>query len=188
MKPALFILAGGRNSRFGSDKARAVHRGRPLIVGVARDLAAVTVGPTVVGAVEGAYDDLGLPTIGDLTPGRGPLGGLSTALASMPDRHPGVDWLLLAACDLAAAEAAWVTALAGLTDGVLIAACSSPKGWEPLFALYHRSLAAVVEERLRGEDRSLHGLLDAVGATALHLAHGIRQITTPVDLEALASS
>ena len=188
MKPALFILAGGKSSRFGSDKARALHRGRPLIVGVAEDLASVTVGPTVVAAADGSYQNLGLETIGDTVPGRGPLGGLATALSFMPQRHAGMEWVLLVACDLVGVEAAWVEALTVRTDGALAVAFRSGMGWEPLFALYHRSLGAIVDRRLEGEDRSLRGLLDEVGAVAVASPPGLRQITTPDDLQQLRGS
>jgi len=188
VRPALFILAGGKSSRFGSDKARALHRGRPLIVALAEDLATVTVGPTVVAAAAGSYDDLGLETIGDTVPGRGPLGGLATALSHVPRRHAGIEWVLLVACDLVGVEAAWVEALTERTDGALAVAFRSPKGWEPLFALYHRSLGAMVDRRLGGDDRSLRGLLDEVGAAALGAPPGFRQITTPGDLEQLRGS
>lgn len=186
MKPALFILAGGRSSRFGSDKARALHRGRPLIVAVADDLAGVTVGPTVVAAQAGAYEDLGLDTIADHRPALGPLGGLATALAALPDRHPGVDWLLLAACDLVAVAPNWVGLLTGRAAGAVAVAFRAPAGWEPVFALYHRDLGGVVADRLESDDTSLNGILDAVSAVAVPVPPGFMQVTAPGDLDALS--
>jgi molybdopterin-guanine dinucleotide biosynthesis protein A len=155
---------------------------------VAEDLASVTVGPTVVAAVDGSYDDLGLETIGDAVPGRGPLGGLATALSHLPRRHSGMGWVLLVACDLVGVESAWVEALTERTEGARAVAFRSPTGWEPLFALYHRSLGAIVDRRLEGEDRSLRGLLDEVGAVGVGAPPGLRQITTPGDLEQLRGS
>ena len=185
MKPALYILAGGRSSRFGSDKARALFRGRPLIVGLAEDLASATLGTTVVASTEGAYRDLGLETIGDRQPGLGPLGGLVTALDDLPNRHPGSEWLLLAACDLVEVDPAWVTALMSHTESASAVAFRGPDGWEPVFALYGLGLAAEVAARIDTGERSLQGLLDATGAAALPVPTGYRQIITPADLEGL---
>ena len=73
------VLCGGRSSRFGSDKALA-------------PFGELTVGAQVVAALRGAGIDpvmavggtagaaLGIPTVPDLRPGEGPLGGLATAL------------------------------------------------------------------------------------------------------------
>lgn len=182
MRPPLYILAGGRSSRFGSDKARALMRGRPLIVGVAESLAPVTLGSTVVAARDEQYAGLGLVTVGDLRPGLGPLGGLATALADLPHRHPGEGMLLLVACDLVEPKAAWVTELCMLIGDRPAAAFRGPRGWEPVFALYRRELAQEVERRTYSDDRSLSSLLDAVGAAATAVPVGYRHVTCPGDL------
>ena len=55
-----YILAGGRSVRFGSDKARALVEGEPLIRRVADGLAQVTGSITAVAQQADAYADLGV--------------------------------------------------------------------------------------------------------------------------------
>ncbi len=80
-RPMAYVLAGGKSRRFGSDKARAMLAGQPLLLHVARQLEPVCSCVWVVAQRAGQYDDLGLPTLGDLALGLGPLAGLQTALS-----------------------------------------------------------------------------------------------------------
>src|SRR4051812_40718043 len=102
-----YILAGGKSERFGSDKARAVLEGKPLVVRVAESLMPIASSVTVVAREDDQYGDLELRTVGDLQPGLGPMGGLLTALTL--DAGP---WVLIAACDLVGIQRAWLESLA----------------------------------------------------------------------------
>lgn len=177
----VYILAGGRGSRFGSDKARALLDGQPLIARIADALRPVAARVTVVADAAGKYADLGLHTIADSIAGAGPLGGLHAALL---DLKPDEDWLLLASCDLVVVRAAWVERL-WAQRGDAGAVAFKPDVWQPLLALYHRSLAKEVVARLGGTDRSLRGLLGAAGATAAALPADwpeVLQANTPAEL------
>lgn len=182
MKPPLYILAGGSSRRFGSDKARAEYRGEPLIVHVANALAGATEAPVIVADQPGRYEDLGIPTIGDHTPGRGPLGGLDSAFTDFAERHPGERWLLLVSCDFVDPDPAWVASLVSHRDGVVAVSFRGSTGWEPLFTLYHAAIHDEVRTRLSGEERSLKGLLDGVAATALPTPSTFRHVSTPTEL------
>lgn len=150
-----YVLAGGRSRRFGTDKARAVVGGVPMIVVVARMLGAATTGLTVVARRHGAYDDLGLRTIGDVVESRGPLGGLLSAMEDMP--RPG--WLLLSSCDWLGLRSEWLNRLVNArTQNDEIVAFRGLRV-EPLLALYHTRLAPRVRERVGREDRSLQSLI-----------------------------
>jgi molybdopterin-guanine dinucleotide biosynthesis protein A len=137
----LYILAGGRSRRFGSDKARATLDGDPLITRLARELAPVASSTTVVAAAAGAYDDLGLTTIADDVPGLGPAGGIVTALRHRL-RVSGNGWLVVSACDWAGVEVGWVRLLLG---GVVAGAGAVLFDTaQPLFCLYHTRVEAVL--------------------------------------------
>src|SRR5436190_19307235 len=103
----IYILAGGKSSRFGSDKARAEIDGEPLLARIVRVLKPAAKNFTIVADAENKYGDLGLRTIADVQPGLGPMGGLLTALNDL--REPG--YLLLCSCDMVALDCAWVEAL-----------------------------------------------------------------------------
>ena len=144
----VYILAGGQSRRYGSDKARALHHNTPLVVGVARALETVASRVTVVAATAGAYDDLGLKTIGDVVPQKGPLGGLLTAIEDCGDS----EWFFLVACDWVGVRSRWVRTLLQNRKKESRAVVFKDDRYQPLFALYHTSLRDSVA-KLVGADR-----------------------------------
>jgi molybdopterin-guanine dinucleotide biosynthesis protein A len=87
------VIAGGKSTRFGSDKALARLRGRTLIDQVVETLAGQTADVIVVGR---EYD--GLTGIPDRPgPDLGPLGGIAAALVEAKAR--GYSAVLTAPCD-----------------------------------------------------------------------------------------
>jgi len=165
-KLPLYILAGGRSRRFGTDKARALIHGRPLIVHVAEMLKPFCTGATVVADIQGKYHDLGIRTVADVTPGYGgPLVGLLTAIS---DAGP-APWLLVAPCDLAVVSPGWVEALlAGKRNKTQAVAFRGVK-WQPFPGLYHRSTASLIAGLLHRGQRSMRSLLDSASTSALGL-------------------
>jgi molybdenum cofactor guanylyltransferase len=79
-----FVLAGGRSSRMGIDKALLEFRGRPLVAHTAGILENAGLKVFIAGARAEAGPGLKpyAPLIPDREPGLGPLGGICTALAS----------------------------------------------------------------------------------------------------------
>lgn len=136
------ILAGGRSTRMGTDKA-LLEVGGAVILRRTADLLRPLVGDLFVVADNAeAYAPLGLPVVPDRVPDRGSLGGILTAVAraaqprvlcvacDMPLLQPGVLALLLAA---AGPEA----------DAVIPRPAGRP---EPLCAVYGRALLPALEQ------------------------------------------
>lgn len=184
MKPAIpiYITAGGRSSRFGSDKARALLDGRPLLSRIAAAVEPVASSVTVVAGRADQYADLGLRTIADLNPGGGPMAGLQTALHDCDQ-----PWLALLSCDLAAVRPAWIeTLLAARSDQASIIAFHHTF-WEPLIALYHQRLRPQVDDWLAAGRLRMQALLDECGAVAVALPAdwpAVAQVNTAADLAA----
>jgi len=153
----VYILAGGRSSRFGSDKARALIQGRPLLSHVAAMLEPVTTRITVVADRTGKYEDLGFRTIADHQPGLGPLGGLHAALGDLP---AGGDWLLLCSCDALMIRPDWLHALMEACDDQHDAVAFLGNYWQPMPALYCRRSLSTVDQCLATDGRSMNRLLD----------------------------
>ncbi|HWJ69317.1 MAG TPA: molybdenum cofactor guanylyltransferase [Sphingobium sp.] len=87
------VIAGGKSTRFGSDKALAALRGRPLIDHVTETLAAQTAQVVICGRAHG-----GLPMVADTpAPHMGPLGGIAAALLEAQAR--GFSAVLTVPCD-----------------------------------------------------------------------------------------
>ncbi len=145
MTVAGFILAGGRSSRMGTDKAMLQLDGEPLIRHIAREMAEVAAPVTVVGPRD-VLAVLGLPVLEDAHRGCGPLSGIVAAL-----ENTACDWSLVVACDMPNVGSTLfrrlVEEIVSDCDAVLPV---GPSGHaEPLCALYHRRCLPVLAESLR---------------------------------------
>lgn len=140
-----FVLVGGGSSRMGRDKALLELAGQRVVWRVVERLRLAVVEVSLVGAPE-RYAHLGVPTLADRQPNRGPLGGIVTALAV--SRH---DWNLVVACDLPYLETRFL-------EFLLEQATASPEAdavvpqtrdnWQPLSAAYHRRCLPAFERVL----------------------------------------
>lgn len=177
----LYILAGGRSSRFGSDKALVEIAGEPLILRLAQGLAPLAASITVIASRPGVYDHLGLRTIGDVVVGKGPIGGLLTAIH---DRREG-GWMFVSACDWAGVRPEWAAALMSRRSAGAQAVVFRPEHYEPLFALYHTSISDVVRSRIASGMLAMHELLAAVDTVSVPAPSGwagVRNVNRPSDL------
>lgn len=155
-------LAGGQSRRMGADKAGMRLGGQTLIARAVERLGLVFERVIVIGPGELSAYAPGAPIFADEEPGQGPLGGLATAL-----RRVESDWLFLAACDMPFIQPGLVRSMAEQALGrseARVVAMRGPKGWEPLHAMYQRSVASAVERALVESRLSLRALLDEVGA------------------------
>jgi len=179
-KLPLYILAGGKSSRFGSDKALADAGGVPLMLRVAKQWAAWASNVCVVADRADRYAELRVRTIADLQPGMGPLAGLAAALA---DRKEG--WIVLAGCDAMLMDAAIPLMLInGISEKVDAVALRNER-WEPLPALFHARALPAVQAALAQNRLSLWRLIEAIPHQAVALSSdGLFQLNTPSDLAA----
>lgn len=136
--------------------------GVPLIQRIARQLSPAVVSITVIGRMPDCYSDLGLRSIADRRADCGPLGGLDAALA---DRGSG--WLLLLSCDFVHFHNHWVELLQTQAVDPHAVVAFRNKHWEPLFALYHTSLADQVAQQLSAGEFAMWRLLEAANTCAL---------------------
>lgn len=97
------VLAGGRSSRMGRDKAGLEWQGRPLLEHMQALLRAAGAARVIVSGPYPGHD-----SVPDRVPGQGPLGGIASIAATLPD---GV--LLLVPVDMPRLTPALLAALAG---------------------------------------------------------------------------
>jgi molybdopterin-guanine dinucleotide biosynthesis protein A len=92
---SVVILAGGKSSRMGRDKALMPVGGQRIVDRIVAQLGRYGSETIVITNTPGDYRYLGLPLYGDVLPEKGALGGLYTALyyASRP-------YALVVACDM----------------------------------------------------------------------------------------
>jgi molybdopterin-guanine dinucleotide biosynthesis protein A len=142
-----YILAGGESRRFGSDKARAPWRGTSLIAWNAQMLREAGMAVTVVAGAAEAYADLGLRTIADAFPGKGPLNGIYTALMECAP----AEWVLVMACDLVGVEAPWLARLWEARDEAHDAVLFAAEREQPLLGLYSTRLAPALKAAIEAD-------------------------------------
>ena len=154
-----YVLAGGRSTRMGRDKALLPFRGRPLIAAIAETVfqsagRAILVGNPALSPVAG------FPAIPDLFPGEGPLGGILTAL-----RHTSAEWNLVCACDMPGLDSAFLNSLfetAEAGDGEVLLPVRSNSLAEPLCAVWHRDCRGGVEAAFAAGVRKVTAALEGL--------------------------
>lgn len=162
------ILAGGKSSRMGTDKALLTIEGKPLVYRLASWLlerlptVTVSVGPPEREAVyrEAMGELAGQATfVADGYPDCGPLAGLHAGLAAAP---PG--YVFVIACDMPAMSPALYDRLAAHTgSGADVIHCAG----QPFHAFYHTRVAEAVRVALESEDYRVMGLLGRLGTVTV---------------------
>lgn len=134
-----FILAGGKSRRMGTDKWRLVLDGQSFVERIANEISgarpAVVSPVTVVGnlaADTAAVAQTSLPTVPDVYPGWGALGGVHAALSACA-----ADWALVVACDFPFVTSELFIRLASLRYNFeAVAPVQNDQIPQPLCALY----------------------------------------------------
>jgi molybdopterin-guanine dinucleotide biosynthesis protein A len=145
------ILAGGKSSRMGRDKARLEVAGEPLLarqIRLARESGAAEI--FISGRGEMDYAEFGGHTLPDAFPGAGPLAGIEPALRAATS-----SLLLVLAVDLPAVSAEFLQRLAAVAAENFGVIPRLSGQIEPLAAIYPKSSLALVEARLRHQQNSV---------------------------------
>jgi len=139
------VLAGGRSSRFGSNKALALLHGKPLIKHVADTVASIFNDCLVVTNTPEQYGFLNMPMVRDRYENMGPLAGIHAALLQITTPRA-----FVVACDMPYLSPELIQYLCTINEqeyDVIIPWLE--KGQEPLCGIYHKKSAAVIESYLK---------------------------------------
>ena len=158
MKFSGAVLAGGRSSRFGQDKASYLYGGKPLAVWALESFTAAS----ERFLVSSRPYTFGVPVYGDLYPGSS-LGGLHAALTYA--KH---GWVALAACDMPFLTLEYWQQLLAQIDNTHAVVVSGPEGkLEPLAAVYHKSLLPLAERQLKSGQLKIQTFIHKTDARIL---------------------
>ncbi|RIL02669.1 molybdenum cofactor guanylyltransferase [bacterium] len=129
------ILAGGKSTRFGSDKASAVVAGKPMLQWVAQALQVACDRLVIVRAAEQVLPRLELAksavVVEDRWEARGPLAGLASGLPAVE-----TDYCFAASCDAPLLQPRLVQFLADRARGHDVALVEVARRLNPLVAAY----------------------------------------------------
>lgn len=163
---AAVILAGGRSSRMGRDKALLVVGGIPLLTRICTAAQTCASPVYVISPWVGRYQPL-LPAgcqplrevpLPEETVPHGPLVAFAQALPLISQ-----EWILLLACDLpnltAAALQQWCHHLAGGSENAIALLPRQAKGWEPLCGFYRQTCLTSLQPFIQQGGRSFQSWL-----------------------------
>ena len=137
------ILAGGKNTRMGVNKAfirigaeRLIDRTVRLFRSIFREVIIVTAAPL-------DYLDQQAVIVTDILPGKGAFGGLYTGLFYATDEHA-----FFSACDMPFLNRAFLEYMVQQAAGYDIVVPAPPDGLQPLHAIYARRCLPAIRARL----------------------------------------
>ena len=151
------ILAGGRSTRYGKNKAFAEIRGTPLVEKVIEVMESVFDRVILITNTPHEYAHLKLPMVEDLIKGIGPLGGIYTGLNAISEEAG-----FFVACDMPFLNAALVRHMVELQGG--FDAVVPRVDWmiEPLHALYTRGSLTALKEQIDAHDYQIVRFFDRI--------------------------
>ena len=149
------VLAGGKSTRMGRDKALIKYDGLPLIEHQIRKLAEAGCKPIFISGR--GYEKFG-QTVEDLIPDCGPMGGIYSGLKKVDS-----DRCLVLAVDLPHVRASFLQLLIEKSSGVDVAYPVSTHGAEPLCAVYRKECCLpVMEKFIQNKELSLQNLIQTI--------------------------
>jgi len=184
------LLAGGRSSRMGTDKALLPVEGKPLIQHICENMLTLCENVTVVVAslqecryaealAAGPHSRIRFAE--DMFPGKGPLAGLHAGLSAMHDGGYG----FVMACDMPYLSPALFRTMAGRLDGQADAVLCAG---QPFHAFYHKRAARAAEACLMQEKLRLQAFYEALHAVYVTPDDSgcFENLNTPAEYEAYA--
>ena len=158
------ILAGGKSTRMGSDKALLPYRGGRFIEAIYRLFAGIFSEVILVTNTPDQYDFLPCRKVQDILKDMGVLAGIHSGLY-----HSSNPAIFTVACDMPYLVEGLIRHMASRADagGVLIP--EGPDGLEPLHAVYGKGCLAAIETTLLGGQRRIISFFDRTNVNRMNL-------------------
>lgn len=152
------VLCGGQSSRMGRNKAFVEVGGLPVIERVITQVRPLTDDLLLITNTHTEYATLGLPTYPDLLTGKGPLGGLYTALS-----HARHSYLLLVSCDQPFLNRDLLRYLISLRSGVDVVVPLARDGYpQSMHAVYGKGCLPAIEAQIAADRLKMIGFFSQV--------------------------
>ena len=156
------ILAGGKSSRMGEDKSLIRLGGITILELLARQLEHLVDEVIISSNNPGSHGFLGLPLIPDERPDCGPIMGILSSLSAA--RHEKV---LFTPCDIPGLSADFIIRLLARAESAdLVMALDARGRYEPLLAVYSRSLIPRIQKLVAAGKRRIVSILEVPGIKA----------------------
>ncbi|RXH57125.1 molybdenum cofactor guanylyltransferase [Granulicella sibirica] len=178
-----FVLAGGRSSRMGADKAMLRFDGTPLVQ-IALDKLRFGCRRVAILGNRPELGDFGMVLPDGLTEA-GPLAGIATALRRVNEEETARDWVMLMPVDVPAVPGTFLMAWAwqvARDPTAPAAGCFRVEGRvQPLVSMLHRELLPYVAAAVDAGERKVLAVLEAAAAQTAADGLGTRRSGLRVD-------
>jgi len=156
-----FILAGGKSSRMGTDKALLVFQEKPLLEHMIKLIKPFCTNIAISGQ-NPDYSIFGVEMVPDLYSGCGPIAGIYSSL-----KHSDCDLNLLVGVDVPFVnEELFLSLISNIGEYDCIIP-EHTSGVEPLIGIYNRRALSVIEEMIKAGDFKLSKLLSKLNTRYL---------------------
>lgn len=178
------IIAGGKSSRMGYDKALLEWQGKPLIRVVAETLSAVCDKLIIIADNGERFSSLGLEIYPDKISGMGPLGGIYTALCVSGGEH-----VFCVGCDMPYLDADVVRGMLDIAEEHDVVVPYLDDGFHPLHAVYSHNCIKPVRDTLESASPRVVDFYDRVRVKSVGeddfptLSYSLTNLNTPADIE-----
>lgn len=157
MKTTAIILAGGKSSRMGTNKALLTLNGKTVIEGIAESLEKTADELLIVTNTPADYKFLHLPMTEDKWKGMGPLAGIEAGLSASKTEHN-----LIVACDMPFISVDLGTYLLSCLEDYQAAVPEISGRLHPLFAAYRKDVKGVVTKALEENQLRIRHFLHSI--------------------------
>ena len=182
------ILAGGKSSRMREDKSLIRIDGITILELLARQLLPLAAEVLISSNDPASHGFLGLPLVPDESPGCGPIMGILSCLSAA--RYEKV---FFTPCDIPGLPAEFITDLLVRAQSAdLVMPLDAQGRYEPLLAVYSRSLVPLIRELVVAGERRIVSILGLPGIKADFVSLAgqtwYRNLNSPEDLLAMGHS
>lgn len=151
------ILAGGKSSRMGFNKAFIDIDGKPIIYKTVNLFKELFDEIIVVTNDPCGYEELNCLTVADIFKGAGSLGGIYTGLF-----HSSSEYNFVAACDMPFLNKEAITRIIKLSEGWNATVPYIMARYHPLHAVYSKKCIKPIEEMIKAKDLRIANLFQKV--------------------------
>lgn len=191
------ILAGGKSSRMGQDKALLSWQNVSFLQRIVDITESFCVQTYIVTPWPERYQNITGSSVQFLSedpPDQGSLVAFSQGLQKIPPQQA-TDWILLLACDLPYLEPNilnnWCLQLPSMDSDILAVVPQNQGYWEPLCAFYRSSIQTQIDDYLQTGKRSFQELLQQIPVHKNPVDDRIKKMffncNTPEDLSSLGN-
>lgn len=151
------VIAGGKSRRMKSDKAFVTVGGTPLIERVLRVITPLFSEVFINSNTPEAYAGWNIPVFPDISPHKGALGGIYTALT-----HSRTEYTFCVACDMPDLNPHLIQFMQEQMKDYDVLIPSAPDGYHPLHAIYSNRCRKIIETLLEENQLKIAMLFDRV--------------------------